>query len=259
MIGTGTARPDATPAPPALPALTVLALIPSAATAADGPRKLKLKPRSDFSPLGEREALERADGLALGAHEPARRDPRKPSMASKAIGKLRWNTEDGLPEVYLVLESRVDDRDEVWLKIRIPQRPNGHRLGARGADLQPQGRHDAPDHRPDEAAATLRKGGKVDLDVADRGRRAGHADAGREVLDPRAAAQPRREPRLRALGVRHGGVLEAVGLAGRRCRGHPRHQPARAHPRPPVARLRPRAERADLAARDGSCRSARRS
>ena len=30
-------------------------------------------------------------------------------MASKAIGKLRWNTEDGLPEVYLVLESRLDD------------------------------------------------------------------------------------------------------------------------------------------------------
>jgi lipoprotein-anchoring transpeptidase ErfK/SrfK len=47
-------------------------------------------------------------------------------MAAKAIGKLRWNTEDGLPEVYLVLESRVDDHDEVWLRIRIPQRPNGH-------------------------------------------------------------------------------------------------------------------------------------
>ena len=40
---------------------------------------------------------------------------------------------------------------------------------------------------------------------------------------------------------------DADGLAGRRRRRDPRHQPAGADPRPPVARLRPRAEREDRA------------
>jgi lipoprotein-anchoring transpeptidase ErfK/SrfK len=34
-------------------------------------------------------------------------------------------TEDGFPEVYPVLRSRVDAQQRVWLQIRIPGRPNG--------------------------------------------------------------------------------------------------------------------------------------
>ena len=105
-----------------LPVLAVLA-IPSAA-AADGD-KLKLKPKDDFSPLGD-EKLSNERTVSRWGHTNLLGGIRsKPSMASKAVGKLRWNTEDGLPEVYLVLESRIDDHDQVWLKIRIPQRPNG--------------------------------------------------------------------------------------------------------------------------------------
>ena len=50
---------------------------------------------------------------------------RFPTSAAVQLGKLRFMTEDGFPEVYLVLESRVDADDQVWLKIRVPGRPNG--------------------------------------------------------------------------------------------------------------------------------------
>jgi hypothetical protein len=49
----------------------------------------------------------------------------KPSHEARTVGKLRWNTEDGLPEVYVVLRSRLDDMERVWLQIRVPGRPNG--------------------------------------------------------------------------------------------------------------------------------------
>lgn len=40
------------------------------------------------------------------------------------VGYTRYKTEDGLPEIYVGLESkRVDGR--TWYKIRIPKRPNG--------------------------------------------------------------------------------------------------------------------------------------
>ena len=49
----------------------------------------------------------------------------QPSKQAHRIGKLHWNTEDGVPEVYLVLASRLDANDHVWLQIRVPGRPNG--------------------------------------------------------------------------------------------------------------------------------------
>src|SRR5262249_51485464 len=49
----------------------------------------------------------------------------RPTTASAVVGKLHFRTEDGFPEVYLVL-SRLEARDgRVWLKIALPQRPNG--------------------------------------------------------------------------------------------------------------------------------------
>ncbi|MCW2920578.1 MAG: ErfK/YbiS/YcfS/YnhG family protein [Thermoleophilia bacterium] len=50
---------------------------------------------------------------------------RFPTSSAVHLGKLRFMTEDGFPEVYVVLESRRDVSDQVWLKIRIPGRPNG--------------------------------------------------------------------------------------------------------------------------------------
>jgi len=48
----------------------------------------------------------------------------KPSNRSRSIARLRWKTEDGPPEVYVVLRSRRL-RGATWMKIRVPGRPNG--------------------------------------------------------------------------------------------------------------------------------------
>ena len=57
-------------------------------------------------PAGQREALERATVTRWGHTNLLGGIRKKPiDEPRKAIGKLRWNTEDGLPEVYLVLES----------------------------------------------------------------------------------------------------------------------------------------------------------
>lgn len=47
------------------------------------------------------------------------------SSSARMITRLRYLTEDGLPEVYLVLEGKLDAQGEPWLRIRIPMRPNG--------------------------------------------------------------------------------------------------------------------------------------
>jgi hypothetical protein len=47
-----------------------------------------------------------------------------PSRRSRAIARLRWQTEDGPPEVYVVLRSRRVG-GATWMQIRVPGRPNG--------------------------------------------------------------------------------------------------------------------------------------
>jgi L,D-transpeptidase catalytic domain len=48
-----------------------------------------------------------------------------PLRDAGAMGRLRFLTEDGYAEVYLVLEARMDGKRRRWLHIRIPKRPNG--------------------------------------------------------------------------------------------------------------------------------------
>jgi len=48
-----------------------------------------------------------------------------PMASAPQITRLRYLTEDKLPEVYLVLAGRLDGAGEPWLQIRIPMRPNG--------------------------------------------------------------------------------------------------------------------------------------
>lgn len=48
-----------------------------------------------------------------------------PTASSRTVGRLRLQTEDGPLEVYLVLESHRDRLGRVWLRIRLPMRPNG--------------------------------------------------------------------------------------------------------------------------------------
>jgi hypothetical protein len=48
----------------------------------------------------------------------------QPSSKARRVGPLRFRTEDGFPEVYVVLASVQDDRGRTWVRLRIPQRPN---------------------------------------------------------------------------------------------------------------------------------------
>ena len=56
---------------------------------------------------------------------PIRQDP---DTSSRTITHTRLVTEDGFPEVYLLLSSSTDARGRVWVRMRIPGRPNG-RIG----------------------------------------------------------------------------------------------------------------------------------
>jgi lipoprotein-anchoring transpeptidase ErfK/SrfK len=49
----------------------------------------------------------------------------RPSGRARTITRLHLLTEDGFPEIYLALARWVDPQNNVWLKIRVPMRPNG--------------------------------------------------------------------------------------------------------------------------------------
>jgi hypothetical protein len=59
--------------------------------------------------------------------EPLRTAPvvRLPVKGEERVGRLRMRTEDGFPEVYLLLKQLVDGQGRTWVKLRLPQRPNG--------------------------------------------------------------------------------------------------------------------------------------
>jgi hypothetical protein len=50
---------------------------------------------------------------------------RQPTTASARIARLHWDTEDGFPEVYLLLKAHWDAQGREWVRVRIPMRPNG--------------------------------------------------------------------------------------------------------------------------------------
>ena len=99
--------------------------------AARGPRRglrgtAAAQAQADDSPLGNERLSNERTLTRWGYTNLLGAIRSKPSMSSKAVGKLRWNTEDGLPEVYIALQSRLhEDEDQAWIEIRIPGRPNG--------------------------------------------------------------------------------------------------------------------------------------
>jgi L,D-transpeptidase-like protein len=48
-----------------------------------------------------------------------------PSTAAAHLGHLRFVTENGSPELYLTLEQRVASDGAIWIRVRLPGRPNG--------------------------------------------------------------------------------------------------------------------------------------
>jgi hypothetical protein len=49
-----------------------------------------------------------------------------PRAGARGIARLRYRTEDGLPEIYMALSSRMVGSHE-WVKVRLPMRPNGRK------------------------------------------------------------------------------------------------------------------------------------
>jgi lipoprotein-anchoring transpeptidase ErfK/SrfK len=61
---------------------------------------------------------------------------------SKVVTRLRRRTEDGFPEVYLVLARYVERSGRTWLKLGLPMRPNGTTgWVVKGAVTKPQRVH----------------------------------------------------------------------------------------------------------------------
>jgi len=106
----------------ALAALAVLAL-PSAAAAGDG--------------QGARLSNERTSTLWAHPAGSAAAIRSAPAAKARQITKTHAYTEDGYPEVYLVLRSRTNSSGREWYKIRIPMRPNGLKGWVRDSALGP--------------------------------------------------------------------------------------------------------------------------
>lgn len=107
---------------------------PAATTDADG---RPVRPSGARGPLGvarlsDEQRVTRFAGAVTRA--PVRLAP---STASRRVGRLRYTTEDGPLEVYLVLESDVDRQGRTWLRVRLPVRPNGRTGWVRRDDLGP--------------------------------------------------------------------------------------------------------------------------
>jgi len=143
--------------------LALLLLLALVAVPAAHASDLPLRKKGDRSPLGN-ERLSNERTITRWAHTNLRGGIRaKPSWQSKAVGALRWNTEDGLPEVYVALESHVKPGSgQVWIRIRIPGRPNGRTGWVREeqlSNLNVIGTQLTIDRS--KLRATLRRSGKV--------------------------------------------------------------------------------------------------
>ena len=62
---------------------------------------------------------------------------RRPSVKARPAARIHFLTEDGFPEVYLVLRRRVNRYGKSWLSVRIPMRPNGRTGWVREESLGP--------------------------------------------------------------------------------------------------------------------------
>jgi hypothetical protein len=60
---------------------------------------------------------------------------RAPHAGSHRIARLKLDTEDALPNVYLVLRRTTDAAGRRWFQIRIPMRPNGRKGWVRDSSL----------------------------------------------------------------------------------------------------------------------------
>jgi len=85
----------------------------------------------------------------------------RPARGARVLARLRYQTEDGPPEVYLVLARRRTGGRE-WLRVRVPGRPNGRTGWVPRTALGPLRRvHTALLVDRSAMTATLRRRGRV--------------------------------------------------------------------------------------------------
>jgi hypothetical protein len=70
--------------------------------------------------------LSNESALTTWAHPEVRGEIRaEPDPRARAVAPIHLYTEDGFPEVYLLLSSFTDVAGRGWVRVRIPGRPNG--------------------------------------------------------------------------------------------------------------------------------------
>jgi hypothetical protein len=102
------------------------ALILSAAAAPAAGASSPSRTGRPVSDAGQRLQLSDEQTYTRWAYAVTRGSARaRPLPGSRRIGRLRLLTEDGFPEVYLLLTSQRDANGIEWVHVRLPQRPNG--------------------------------------------------------------------------------------------------------------------------------------
>ena len=78
-------------------------------------------------------------GSATRWAHPAKQMPvrSKPKSNSRRVTSTHFQTEDGFPEVYIALSSKLDRQGASWIRIRVPMRPNGRTGWVRREALGP--------------------------------------------------------------------------------------------------------------------------
>lgn len=83
-------------------------------------------PLASLTAKGDSARLSDEERVTRWAHPLSKAKVRtSPSRSARPVARLRYLTEDGFPEVYVVLEAIVDSAERTWLRIRVPKRPNG--------------------------------------------------------------------------------------------------------------------------------------
>jgi hypothetical protein len=169
-----------------VPALAFAALLAGAPAATAAP----VRPVNAPHPLGN-DRLSNERTLTRFAYATSRAQIRDaPSAKAKSIARLRYSTEDGFPEPYLLLRSRLDDSQRVWIKLRVPGRPNG-RTGwvPRGALAQFQiSRHQIVVDRKRRRATLRRKGKRIWTARIGHGKPSTPTPGGRYIIRERLKA-----------------------------------------------------------------------
>jgi hypothetical protein len=103
-------------------ALCACLLAPAAAEGADPVRPVEATGPIGNERLSDERSLTRLSNAR--AYGPIHRHP---DEGAPAVGRLRRWTEDGFREVYVALRAHRDESGRLWVKVRIPARPNGRR------------------------------------------------------------------------------------------------------------------------------------